>query len=121
MTYPKAIERKRLDMEERLADLQNKLDDALMDDSISDEEYEAMRTEEQTLKKELHDFEVDILAGKYDGQEDDPEDPEPKEPEIYAVWEGHMDKLRKKVATIKNKCRKFGCDFTFEEVDWWGA
>lgn len=38
------------------------------------------------------------------------------EPETFAVWEGFMDDLRKKVARIQNKCRKFGCDFIFKEV-----
>ena len=38
------------------------------------------------------------------------------EPKTYAVWEGHMDALRKKVNTIQNKCRKYGCDFFYEEI-----
>lgn len=36
--------------------------------------------------------------------------------EKYSVWEGHMDDLMKKVTRIKNKCKKFGCDFHFEKV-----
>lgn len=36
--------------------------------------------------------------------------------ERYTIWEGHMDALRKKVTRIQNKCRKFGCEFRFEEV-----
>ena len=38
------------------------------------------------------------------------------EPKTYAVYEGHMDALKKKITTIQNKCRKFGCDFSFKEV-----
>lgn len=38
------------------------------------------------------------------------------EPETFAVWEGFMEDLRKKVTRIQNKCRKFGCDFSFKEV-----
>lgn len=34
----------------------------------------------------------------------------------YSVWEGNMDKLMKKATRIQNKCRKYGCDFRFEEV-----
>jgi hypothetical protein len=34
----------------------------------------------------------------------------------YAIYEGNLERLRKKVETIKNKCRKYGCDFHFEEV-----
>lgn len=36
--------------------------------------------------------------------------------ERYLVYEGHMEDLMKKVNTIKNKCRKFGCDFHFAQV-----
>lgn len=38
------------------------------------------------------------------------------EPKTYAVYEGHMDALKKKITTIQNKCRKYGCDFSFKEV-----
>lgn len=38
------------------------------------------------------------------------------EENIYYVYEGHMEDLKKKINRIKNKCMKFGCDFTFEEV-----
>ena len=48
-------------------------------------------------------------------QDDNPED-QKEEPETFAVWEGHMEDLKKKVTRIQNKCRKFGCDFTFKEV-----
>lgn len=34
----------------------------------------------------------------------------------YAIHEGNMDRLMKKVTRIQNKCRKYGCDFRFEEV-----
>lgn len=36
--------------------------------------------------------------------------------ERYAIWEGHMDALKKKVKRIEKKCEKYGCDFHFEEV-----
>lgn len=36
--------------------------------------------------------------------------------ERFAIWEGHMDALKKKVKRIENKCEKYGCDFHFEEV-----
>lgn len=36
--------------------------------------------------------------------------------EVYSVYEGHMDDLKKKITTIQNKCRKLGCDFSFKEV-----
>ena len=36
--------------------------------------------------------------------------------ERYAIWEGFMEDLMKKVNTIKNKCRKYNCDFHFEQV-----
>ena len=36
--------------------------------------------------------------------------------ERYAIYEGHMEDLMKKVTRIKNKCEKFGCEFHFEEV-----
>jgi len=34
----------------------------------------------------------------------------------YAIYEENMERVRKKVARIQNKCRKYGCDFHFEEV-----
>ena len=106
------IEAKRLQMEERLANLQDWLDSALDDDSVSDAEYEAVQKEERELKEELHTFEMDILEGKYDDQGTVQEE----EPKTYAVYEGHMDALKKKITTIQNKCRKYGCDFSFKEV-----
>lgn len=36
--------------------------------------------------------------------------------ERYSVYEGRMDDLMKKVTKIQNKCKKFGCDFHFEQV-----
>lgn len=32
---------------------------------------------------------------------------------FYSIPEGNMDRLTKKLTTINNKCRKFGCDFAF--------
>lgn len=34
----------------------------------------------------------------------------------YEIFEGNVDKLSKKLTTIKNKCNKYGCEFHFEEV-----
>ena len=34
----------------------------------------------------------------------------------YSIWEGNMESLMKKVTRIQNKCKKYGCDFHFEEV-----
>ena len=34
----------------------------------------------------------------------------------YAIFEGNMERLQKKVTRIQNKCRKYGCDFHFAEV-----
>jgi len=36
--------------------------------------------------------------------------------EQYSIWEGFMDELEKKVATIQRKCNKFGCDFHFAKI-----
>lgn len=35
---------------------------------------------------------------------------------VYAIHEGNMERLMKKITRIQNKCRKFGCDFLFREV-----
>lgn len=35
---------------------------------------------------------------------------------IYEIYEGNMERLMKKLNTIKNKCSKLGCEFLFEEV-----
>lgn len=34
----------------------------------------------------------------------------------YAILEGNMERLKKKITRIQNKCAKYGCDFHFEEV-----
>ena len=34
----------------------------------------------------------------------------------YAILEGNMERLAKKITRIQNKCRKYGCDFHFAEV-----
>lgn len=35
---------------------------------------------------------------------------------IYEIYEGNMERLSKKLATIQNKCNKYGCEFHFEEL-----
>ena len=35
---------------------------------------------------------------------------------LYSIPESNMDRLTKKLATISNKCHKFGCDFVFNTV-----
>lgn len=39
-----------------------------------------------------------------------------KDSNVYAILEGNMNRLEKKLTTIQNKCKKYGCDFTFEKV-----
>lgn len=34
----------------------------------------------------------------------------------YAIFEGNLERLRKKMTRIRNKCAKYGCDFRYEEV-----
>lgn len=34
----------------------------------------------------------------------------------YLIYEGNMERLTKKIVSIRNKCAKYGCDFHFEEV-----
>lgn len=34
----------------------------------------------------------------------------------YEIFEGNMERLRKKLTRIQNKCNKYGCEFKFEEV-----
>lgn len=34
----------------------------------------------------------------------------------YAIYEGNMERIEKKMTRIQNKCRKYGCDFHYEEV-----
>lgn len=36
--------------------------------------------------------------------------------EQYAIYEGHMPDLMKKITRIQNKCRKYGCEFHFAEI-----
>lgn len=36
--------------------------------------------------------------------------------EKYSIWSGHMESLKKKITTIQNKCKKFGCNFHFAEI-----
>jgi len=35
---------------------------------------------------------------------------------VYKILEANMEKLEKKVTRIQNKCRKYGCDFTFNRI-----
>lgn len=35
----------------------------------------------------------------------------------FEIYEGNMTRLEKKLATIENKCKKYGCEFHFEKVD----
>lgn len=34
----------------------------------------------------------------------------------YSIFEGNIERLRKKMTRVQNKCRKYGCDFRYEEV-----
>lgn len=34
----------------------------------------------------------------------------------YAIFEGNMERLQKKINRIRNKCNKYGCDFHYAEV-----
>lgn len=34
----------------------------------------------------------------------------------FRIYEGNMERLTKKMVRIQNKCKKYGCDFRFEEV-----
>lgn len=34
----------------------------------------------------------------------------------YLIYEGNMERLMKKIIRIQNKCKKYGCEFHFEEV-----
>lgn len=38
------------------------------------------------------------------------------EMEKFSIWEGFMEQLEKKVATIQRKCAKYGCEFHFAKV-----
>lgn len=35
---------------------------------------------------------------------------------LYEIFEGNMPRLQKKLATIKNKCNLYGCEFSYQEV-----
>lgn len=35
---------------------------------------------------------------------------------VYAIHEGNMDRLEKKIKSIQNKCAQYGCEFHFAEV-----
>lgn len=35
---------------------------------------------------------------------------------IYSIFEGNMERLQKKLTTIRNKCAKYGCSFSFKEI-----
>ena len=35
---------------------------------------------------------------------------------IYEIYEGNMERLEKKLTRIANKCKKYGCDFKYEQV-----
>lgn len=34
----------------------------------------------------------------------------------FAIYEGNMERLEKKIKSIRNKCKKYGCDFHYAEV-----
>lgn len=34
----------------------------------------------------------------------------------FAIYEGNMERLEKKIQTIRNKCNKYGCDFHFAKI-----
>ena len=34
----------------------------------------------------------------------------------YSIFEGNMERLQKKLTTIRNKCAKYGCSFSFKEI-----
>lgn len=61
------------------------------------------------------------LVSEYDMTEDDTFNKTEfdrlcKDADTFEVYEGYMDDLRKKVASIRKKAEKYGCDFTYEEV-----
>lgn len=35
---------------------------------------------------------------------------------LYAIYEGNIERLEKKLATIQNKCNKYGCEFTYKQA-----
>ena len=36
--------------------------------------------------------------------------------ERFAILEGNMERLEKKLITIQNKCEKYGCSFSYNKV-----
>lgn len=38
------------------------------------------------------------------------------EDNIYRIFEGNMERLERKLTRIQNKCRKYGCDFSYEKL-----
>lgn len=34
----------------------------------------------------------------------------------YAIYEGNIDRLEKKLKRISNKCKAYGCDFHYEQT-----
>lgn len=34
----------------------------------------------------------------------------------YKIFEGNLERLEKKLTRIANKCKKYGCDFRYEQV-----
>ena len=34
----------------------------------------------------------------------------------FEIYEGNMERLEKKLSTIENKCKKYGCEFHFERI-----
>lgn len=34
----------------------------------------------------------------------------------YAIYEGNLDRLEKKLKRIFNKCKAYGCDFHYEQT-----
>lgn len=41
---------------------------------------------------------------------------EPEVQDTFSIWEGHMGDFEKKIRTVENKCRKYGCDFHYEKI-----
>lgn len=35
---------------------------------------------------------------------------------VYSILEANMERLEKKLTRIQNKCKRFGCSFTYEKV-----
>ena len=41
---------------------------------------------------------------------------EKKHDNIFRIYEGNMNRLEKKLTRIRNKCNKYGCDFTYKKI-----